>query len=114
MFARLKCLRFCDFKKIYICVSRENPYIEEEQTTQWSKDKLQKDKQRSAKHTHKTKYRVTRTPLKTGGELECSGRIRGSCSTSGTCRAHLVTKPVMNGEMTGKCLRQVEHIRGDL
>ena len=32
-----------------------------------------KDKQRSTKHTHKTKDRVTRTPLKTGGELRCSG-----------------------------------------
>jgi hypothetical protein len=28
-------------------------------------------KQRSTKHTHKTKDRVTRTPLKTGGELMC-------------------------------------------
>jgi hypothetical protein len=28
-----------------------------------------KGKQRSTKHTHKTKDRVTRTPLKTGGEL---------------------------------------------
>ena len=44
----------------------QNPYIEEEQTTQWPKEKVQKDKQRSAKHTHKTKDRVTRTPLKTG------------------------------------------------
>jgi len=25
--------------------------------------------------THKTKDRVTRTPLKTGGEPRCSGRI---------------------------------------
>ena len=31
--------------------------------------KVQKDKQRSTKHTHKTKDRVTQTPLKTGGEL---------------------------------------------
>jgi hypothetical protein len=31
--------------------------------------KLQKDKQRSTKHTYTTKDRVTRTPLKTGGEL---------------------------------------------
>jgi hypothetical protein len=46
-----------------------NPYIEEEQTTQWPKEKGQKDKQRSTKHTYKTKDRVTRTPLKTGGEL---------------------------------------------
>jgi hypothetical protein len=42
----------------------QNTYIEGEQTTQWSKDKVQKDKQRSIKHTHKTKDRVTRTPLK--------------------------------------------------
>ena len=38
------------------------------------KKKGQKDKQRSTKHTHTTKDRVTRTPLKTGGELGCSGR----------------------------------------
>ena len=37
----------------------QNPYIEEEQTTQWSKEKVQKDKQRSTKHTYKTKDRVT-------------------------------------------------------
>ena len=55
----------------------QNPYIEEEhttqwpkeeeQTTQWPKEKAEKDKQRSTKHTHKTKNRVTRTPLRTGG-----------------------------------------------
>jgi hypothetical protein len=45
----------------------QNLYIEEEQTTQWPKEKVQKDKQRSTKHTYKTKDRVTRTPLKTGG-----------------------------------------------
>jgi hypothetical protein len=28
-------------------------------TTQWSKEKVQKDKQRSTKHTYKTKDRVT-------------------------------------------------------
>jgi hypothetical protein len=39
----------------------QNPYIEEEQTTQWLKEKLQKDKQQSSKHAHKTKDRVTRT-----------------------------------------------------
>jgi hypothetical protein len=37
-----------------------NPYIEEEQTTQWPKQKGQKDKERSTKHTHKTKDRVRR------------------------------------------------------
>jgi hypothetical protein len=40
-----------------------------------AKEKVQKDKQQSAKHTHKTKDRVTQTPLKTGGELRCSGRV---------------------------------------
>jgi hypothetical protein len=34
----------------------------EEQTTLWAKEQ-----QRSTKHTYKTKDRVTRTPLKTGG-----------------------------------------------
>ena len=52
----------------------QNPYIEEEQTTQWPKEKVQKDKQRSRKHTYKTKDRVTRTPLKTVVELRCSGK----------------------------------------
>ena len=33
-----------------------------------AKRKSTKDKQRSTKHTYKTKDRVTRTPLKTGGE----------------------------------------------
>ena len=39
----------------------QNPYIEEEQTTQWPKERVQKDKQRSTKHTHKTKDRVAQT-----------------------------------------------------
>ena len=43
-----------------------------------------KEKQRSVKHTHKTKDRLTRIPLKTGGELRCSRRVSSSCSTSGT------------------------------
>jgi hypothetical protein len=39
----------------------QNPYIEEEQTKQWPKEKVQKDKHRSTKRTYKTKDRVTRT-----------------------------------------------------
>jgi hypothetical protein len=42
----------------------QNRYIEEEQTTQWPEEKAQKDKQRSTKHTHKTKDRIKRAPLK--------------------------------------------------
>ena len=75
-----------------------NPYIKEEQTTQWPKEKIQKDKQRSTKHTHTTKDRVTRTPLKIGGELRCSGRMSSSCSTSDTRRVNLVTNPVISHE----------------
>jgi hypothetical protein len=40
-----------------------NPYIKEEQTKQWPKEKAQKDKQRPTKHTHKTKDQVTRPPF---------------------------------------------------
>jgi hypothetical protein len=54
------------------------------------------DKQRSTKHTYKTKDRVTRTPLKTGGELRCSGRVSSSCSTSDTRRVNLVTNLVIS------------------
>jgi len=44
-------------------MGNQNPYIEG-LTTQWPKEKVQKVKQRSTKHTYKTKDRVTRTPLK--------------------------------------------------
>ena len=40
-----------------------------------AKKKVQKNKQRSTKHTYKTKDRVTRTSLKTEGELRCSGMV---------------------------------------
>ena len=46
----------------------QNPLIEEEQKTQRLKQKVQTDKQRSTKQTHRTKDRVTRTPLKTKGQ----------------------------------------------
>jgi hypothetical protein len=39
-------------------------------STNRSKEKGQQDKQRSTKHTHKTKHRVTRTPTKNWGEPE--------------------------------------------
>ena len=78
--------------------SKQNPYIEEEQTTQWSSEKVQKDKQLSTKHTYKTKERITQTPLKTGGQLRCSGRVGSSCSTRDTRRVNLVTNPVISHE----------------
>ena len=36
--------------------------------------------------TQKTKARPTRIPLKSGGELKCSGRVYNSCSSSCTLR----------------------------
>ena len=62
------------------------------------KEKVQKDKQRSTKHTHKTQDQVTRTPLKAGVELRWSGRVSSSCSTSGNRRVNLVTNPVISHE----------------
>jgi hypothetical protein len=47
--------------------TNQNSYIKEEQTTQCSKGKVQKDKQRSTTNTYKTKDRVARTLLKSGG-----------------------------------------------
>ena len=100
-------LRFlCSFKNISLRrVWRyqrgiQKPYIEEEQSPQWPTEKVQKDKQRSTKHAYKSKDRVTPTPLKTGGELRCSGSVSSSCSTSGTRRVNLVTNPVIRQHMT--------------
>jgi hypothetical protein len=44
--------------------------------------------------TQKTKEWATRTPLNTGSELRCSGRVGSSCSTSETC----ATNPVISLE----------------
>ena len=73
----------------------QNPYIVDEKTTKWPKEKGQKDKQRSTKHTNKTEDRVTLTPLKTGDELRCSERVGSPSFTSGTRRVNLVTNPVI-------------------
>ena len=54
------------------------------------KKKLQNYKQPSTKHTHKTKDRVTQTPLNTVGELWCFGSVSSSCSTSCTHHVNLV------------------------
>ena len=55
------------------------------------KKKGQMYKQRSTKHTNKTKDRATRTPLKTEGNVRCSGRVGNPCSTNDTRRVNLVT-----------------------
>ena len=50
----------------------QNPYIEE-QSKQWPTENVQKDKQRSTTHAHKTKDQETRIPLKFVGEIRFSG-----------------------------------------
>jgi hypothetical protein len=81
----------------------------EEQTTQWSKDRRTDNtmaKRKKYKRTNndlqditqETKDRAIRTPLKTRGELMCSGRVSSFCSTNGTRRVYLVTNPVIGHE----------------
>jgi len=65
-----------------------------------AKRKVQKDKQRSTKHTYQTKDRVTRIPLKTGGELRCSGRVSSSCSTNGTRRVNSLLLKLLRDKRT--------------
>ena len=48
--------------------------------------------------TQKSEDRTTRTPLKTGVEIRCYGRVGSSCSMCGTSRVTLITNPVINHE----------------
>jgi len=45
----------------------------------------------------KNKDSATRTPLKNGCELRCSGRVSSCCSTSGTRRVNLVPQYLLLG-----------------
>ena len=72
-------------------IRKSKKYRQRKRKEVQTKEKGQKEKQRSIKHTQKTKDLVTRTPLKTGGELRCSGRLNSSCSTNGTRRVNPVT-----------------------
>jgi hypothetical protein len=51
----------------------QNPNIEEGQTAQWPNEKYKRKNNDLQNITYKAKDRVTPTPLKTGGELRCSG-----------------------------------------
>ena len=106
-----RCFLHCGERRVWrYQMGNQNPYIEKGQTTQWPKEKVQKDKQRSTRHTHKTKDRVTRTPLKIEvNSCRWSGGVSSSCSTIGTLHVILVINPVISHEW-GKD-RQVEHIR---
>ena len=58
---------FEDTKEVIrICKSKKNIKHNDKEK------KVLTDKQRSTKHTQKTKDRVERTPLKAGGQLRCS------------------------------------------
>jgi hypothetical protein len=74
----------------------QNPYVEEGQTTQWPKEKVKRTNN-DLQNIH-IKHIVTRTPLKTGAELSCPGRVDSSCYTSDTRRVYLVTYPVISHE----------------
>ena len=63
----MKILTEKDMKIPKVCKSKDRQ--------QNGQKKGQNHKQRSTKHTHKIKYRVARTPLKTGGEFRWSGRV---------------------------------------
>ena len=49
-------------------------------------------------NTQKTTDQVTRTTLKTGSKLRCSGRVSSSCSTPGILCVTLVKLPVVSHE----------------
>jgi len=89
-------------------------WIRNRQTIHWPKDKEKRTNNDLQNTTQKTEYREIWTPLRTGDEHRCSGRISSSYSTSGTHRISLVTDPVISHDWTGKCLRQMVHIRGNL
>jgi len=56
-------------KSLKIPKRYQNPWIVEEQTTQWPKEKVLKDKQRFTKHYTWNSRSSNTNPTKTGGEL---------------------------------------------
>ena len=56
---------------------------------------MKKDKQRSTNITLKTKYWATWTPLNTGGEHVCFGKVSSCWSTYVIRRVTLITNPVI-------------------
>ena len=87
----------------------QNPYIEEEPTTQWPK---KKDKQRSTKHTHKTKDLVTQAPQRIGDELMCYKCIATLPHLSDTHTLYILVFDVMFSEMKSKVIVHVGDIDG--
>jgi len=70
--------------------------IVEGQTTQWPKEKVERDKQRSTKYYTENKRSSNTNLTKTGDKLRCSGRVSSSCSTCDKGRATPVINSVIN------------------
>jgi hypothetical protein len=66
--------------KLFNLTNKGNNRITELRTILRPKEKEPKDTKRSTIHTHKTKDRVTRTPLKTEGELRSQVLWKGKNS----------------------------------
>ena len=90
-------------------------YIEEEeQTTQWPNESVRKQKNGTQSTTWKTKDRVAGTPLKTGDELRCSGRVNSSqnLTTMGYMPsfAEDTNNLKQNTTLSQQCHNLIEHI----
>jgi hypothetical protein len=88
---------------IYIttCTRAQNSHISVSNKNRQHNGQMKKDKRTNTylqDTIQKTKDRITRTPLKTGGELMCSRMVGSSYSTSDTCRFTLVKSPVLSHE----------------
>jgi hypothetical protein len=98
----LKINRVPDSLKDYICTKfGQNPLKDVDPrvfTRMWRTDGSVTISLRNFVGEGITKDRVTRTPLKTRGELRCSGKVSSSCSTSCTHSVNLVTNPVISHE----------------
>ena len=72
--------------------------------------KVQKDKQRSTKHTHKTKDRVTRTPLKCGGVCPAHSYLytRSQFKLLTGMLKHSVTKDTLKIMMYRKLIEKMQ------
>jgi hypothetical protein len=86
----------------------QNLYIEQEQTTQWPKEKVQKEEQWPTHHTHKTKDRVTQTPLKTGGGVNNEANINHKIRV---CIGRSSSEPLITDDSPGVFLGVVRRKR---
>jgi hypothetical protein len=74
------------FNFAFNCLKIWNGQSEGINTTQWPKEKRQKDKQLSTKHYTENRSSSNTNPTKTGGELRCSGKVSSYCPTCDTRR----------------------------